>query len=104
MARTPIPPRARAVRKMSRSERRSRCAMLIFSGFFPRATGAAGLVLTARILQRYKIFTRSATPAERAPLDRGCHFLFRAKRQPLERLAQRVDSFASISACFRRNL
>src|SRR3712207_8657119 len=36
-------------------------ATLIFSCFLPLETGTAGLVLTARIPQRYKIFVRSAT-------------------------------------------
>src|SRR5215218_2425322 len=66
MARTPIPPSATAVRKRSPSERRSRCAMLTFSCFLPLETGTSGVVLTARIAQRYKIFARSATPTIRA--------------------------------------
>src|SRR5215210_4839672 len=66
MARTPIPPSATAVRKRSTSERRSRCAMLTFSCFLPLEAGTAGLVLTARMSQRYIIFTRSATPTGRA--------------------------------------
>src|SRR5215207_5393039 len=70
MARTPIPPNATAARKRSKSERRSRCAILTFSCFFPLETGTAGLVLTARIVQRYLIFTRSATPPERDPCHR----------------------------------
>src|SRR5918999_5705901 len=65
MARTPIPPSATAVRKRIASERRSRCAMLTFSCFFPLETGTAGLVLTARIAQRYIIIARSATPTGR---------------------------------------
>src|SRR5215217_1385875 len=66
MARTPIPPSATAVRKRGASERRSRCAMLAFSRFLPLETGTSGVVLTARIAQRYKIFARSATPTIRA--------------------------------------
>src|SRR5215203_6336356 len=66
MARTPIPPSAIAVRKRSTSERRSRCAMLTFSCFLPLETGTAGLVLTVRIPQRYKIFAHLATPARRS--------------------------------------
>src|ERR687890_1387124 len=64
MARTPIPPSATAARKRSTSERRSRCAMLTFSCFLPLETGTAGLVLTARITQRYIIFACSAMPTE----------------------------------------
>src|SRR5918992_2467158 len=64
MARTPIPPNAAAVRKSSTSQQRSRCAMLTFSCFLPLETGTAGLVLTARITQRYIIFACSAMPTE----------------------------------------
>src|SRR5215217_26981 len=65
MARTPIPPSATAVRKRGTSQRRSRCVMLAFSCFLPLETGIAGLVLTVRTPQRYKIFAPPATAAKR---------------------------------------
>src|SRR5919112_1748154 len=92
MARTPIPPRASAVRNRSKSEHRSRCAMLTFSGFLPPATGTVGLVLTARMTQRYRIFARSTTPAPQVLPDLGPHPHFRAREQHSERPRIVVDA------------
>src|SRR5919112_1434722 len=64
MARTPIPPSARAARNSSTSARRKRCAMLTFSCFLFLTTGFAEVVLTDCIHQRYPIARRKATPPQ----------------------------------------
>src|ERR687889_390274 len=65
MARTPIPPSARAARNSSTSARRKRCAMLTFSCFLFLTTGFAEVVLTDCTHQRYPIARRKATPPQR---------------------------------------
>src|SRR5215203_478166 len=61
MARTPIPPRASADKNRRKSDRRNRCAMLIFSCFLLRTTGPVEVVLTDCTTQRYRIVSPEAT-------------------------------------------
>src|ERR687897_999337 len=66
MARTPIPPRASADRNRRKSDRRNRCAMLIFSCFLFRTMGPVEVVLADCTTQRYRIVSPKATPARKS--------------------------------------
>src|SRR5215203_2196720 len=66
MASTPIPPRASADRNRRKSDRRNRCAMLIFSCFLFRTTGPVEVVLNDCTTPRYRIVSPKATPARKS--------------------------------------
>src|SRR5215213_7093736 len=68
MARTPIPPRASADKNRRRSDRRNRCAMLMFSCFLLRTTGPVEVVLTDCTTQRYRIVSPEATPERKSTI------------------------------------